>query len=61
MRHQVTARIPEHDFLLLRALTAALHTSQADVVTRGLHALLMTLPLTQQKIVRALLREGQQK
>jgi hypothetical protein len=58
MRHQVTARIPASDYRLLRALSAVLHTSQADVVTRGLVALKANLPSATQRIVNALLKSG---
>jgi hypothetical protein len=58
MRHQVTARISVADYRLLRALSAVLHTSQADVVTRGLGALKATLPLATQRIVNALLKSA---
>ena len=44
MRHQVTARIPERDYRLLRVLSAALQTSQANVITRALAALSASLP-----------------
>lgn len=54
MRHQVTARIPEDDYRLLRALTAVLQLSQADVVTRGLTALLAGLPADTKRIVKKL-------
>ena len=58
MRHQVTARISASDYRLLRALSAVLHTSQADVVTRGLVALKASLPTGTQRIVNALLKNG---
>ena len=58
MRHQVTARISDSDYLLLRALGAALNTSQADVVTRGLAALYESLSPDARQIVRSLVRRG---
>ena len=57
MRHQVTARIPDDTYALLRALAAALHTSQAEVVVRGLDALRQTLPPDVRRVVNALLRQ----
>jgi len=56
MRHQVTARIPEDDYRLLRALAAALQTSQAEVITRALAALTASLPIATQRVVRMLQR-----
>jgi hypothetical protein len=58
MRHQVTARISEADYQLLRALSAALQVSHVDVVTRGLAALRSTLSPAEQKIVRTLMRNA---
>jgi len=57
MRHQVTARIADEDYALLRALAAALHTSQADVVARALTALTQTLPSDIRKVVQVLRRQ----
>jgi hypothetical protein len=57
MRHQVTARIPDDTYALLRALTAALHTSQAEVLVRGLTALVQTLPPDVRKVVDVLRRQ----
>ena len=56
MRHQITARVPELDFRLLQALAAVLNTSQADVVSRGLHALRDALPASTRRLVTALRR-----
>ena len=56
MRHQVTARIPERDYRLLRALGAALQTSQADVIARALAALAASLPADTRKVVEVLKR-----
>jgi hypothetical protein len=58
MRHQVTARIPDDQYALLRALTAVLHTSQAEVLVRGLTALTESLPREVRKVVSALQRHG---
>ena len=57
MRHQVTARIPDDTYALLRALAAALHTSQAEVVVQALHALQQTLPPDVRRVVTALQRQ----
>ena len=54
MRHQVTARVPEADYRLLRALSAALQTSQAEVLTRGLAALNASLAPDVRRVVKAL-------
>ncbi len=51
---QMTARIPDADYRLLRALAAVLHTSQAGVVSRALAALKATLPPHVQKVVQLL-------
>jgi hypothetical protein len=57
MRHQLTARISDHEYALLRALAAALHTSQADVVARALTALTQALPPDVRKVVQVLQRQ----
>ena len=56
MRHQVTARIPDDEYALLLALAAALQTSQAEVLVRGLTALTQTLPPDIRKVVTVLRR-----
>ena len=56
MRHQVTARIPDDDYALLLALAAALQTSQAEVLVRGLTALTQALPPDIRKVVTVLRR-----
>lgn len=58
MRHQVTARIPDDGYGLLLALAAALRTSQAEVLMRGLTALMRTLPPDIRKVVKVLQRQG---
>ena len=58
MRHQVTARIADADYALLRALAAALQTSQADVIAQGLAALKATLTPEARKLVQLLERRG---
>jgi hypothetical protein len=58
MRHQVTARIPDDDYARLLALAAALHTSQAEVLVRGLRALAQTLPADIRKVVNVLQRQS---
>ena len=45
------------DYALLRALAAALQTSQADVITRALAVLADTLPADARKVLRLLLRQ----
>jgi hypothetical protein len=57
MRHQVTARIPDGPYALLRALSAALQLSQADVVVRALAALTDSLPADVRKVVQVLQRQ----
>jgi len=57
MRHQVTARIPDDPYALLRALSAALQLSQADVVVRALAALTDSLPADVRKVVQVLQRQ----
>ena len=47
------------DYALLRALAAALQTSQADVITRGLMALSEALPADRRKVLRLVLRQRQ--
>ena len=59
MRHQLTARITDEDYALLRALAAALNTSQADVVARAMAALLENLPADVRKVVAVLQRQQQ--
>ena len=54
MRHQVTARVTDADYRLLRALGAVLQTSQADVITKALVTLRASLPRSSQTLVRAL-------
>ena len=61
MRHQVTARIPDGQYALLRALSAALQISQADVVVRALTALTETLPADVRKVVQVLQRQHGQR
>jgi phosphoserine phosphatase len=58
MRHQITARIPDDKYALLRALAAALHTSQAEILVRGLAALTETLPPDVRNVVTVLQRQG---
>lgn len=58
MRHQIAARVTESTYRQLRALAAALGTSQADVLSRALKALQQTLPPDQQKVVKLLGRRG---
>lgn len=53
----MTARVADDDYALLRALAAALNTSQADVVVRGMAALLDTLPSDVRKVVAMLRRQ----
>jgi hypothetical protein len=57
MRHQLTARISDDEYALLRALAAALHSSQADVVVRGLNALHDSLPADVRRVVQILRRQ----
>ena len=57
MRHQVTARIPDDSYALLRALAGALQISQADVVVRALAALTDTLPPDVRRVVQVLQRQ----
>ena len=57
MRHQVTARVPDADYRLLRALSATLQTSQAEVIARALAALTNTLSTDEQNIVRLMQRK----
>ena len=61
MRHQVTARIPDDDYALLLALAAALQTSQADVLVRGLTELMHSLPTDIRKVVSVLRRRDRQR
>ena len=58
MRHQVTARIPDDQYSLLRALAAALNTSQAEVIVRGLTALTQSLPADVRRVVNVLQRQS---
>jgi hypothetical protein len=58
MPRQIGARVPESTYRQLRALTAVLATSQADVLGRALQALQKTLPSDQQSVVKLLIRRG---
>ena len=57
--HQIGARVAEPTYRQLRALTAVLGTSQADVLARALHALQQTLTPDQQSLVKMLTRRAQ--
>ena len=59
MPRQIAARVPEGVHRQLRALTAVLNTSQADVLTRALTALELTLPPARRRLVRELTASSQ--
>jgi hypothetical protein len=56
MRHQISARVSEETYSQLKALSAALQVSQADVIARGFDALEHSLPPAERRLV-ALLRK----
>lgn len=56
MRHQISARLSEETYAQLKALSAVLQISQAEVIARGFDALERALPAAEQRLV-ALLRK----
>jgi len=57
MRRQIAARVPDATYAQLRALTAVLDTSQAEVLARALGALEATLSPPQRNALRLLTHE----
>jgi hypothetical protein len=56
MRHQISARLSEESYAQLKALSAVLRSSQADVIARSFDALERSLDPAEQKLV-ALLKQ----
>jgi hypothetical protein len=51
MRHQISARLSDETYAQLRALTAVLQVSQAEVIAKGFEALEQSLPAAEQRLV----------
>ena len=54
MRHQISARLSDETYAQLKALSAALQVSQAEVITRGFDALERSLRPSEQQLVALL-------
>jgi hypothetical protein len=54
MRHQISARLSDDTYAQLKALTAVLRASQADVIARGFDALEQSLGDAEQRLVTLL-------
>ena len=54
MRHQISARLSEETYAQLKALTAVLQVSQADVIARGFDVLERSLRPSEQQLVALL-------
>jgi hypothetical protein len=54
MRHQISARLSDDTYAQLKALTAVLRASQADVIALGFDALERSLGEGEQKLVSLL-------
>ena len=59
LRHQISARLAPETYAQLKALTAVLGVSQADVIARGFDALQASLTSSERRLV-ALLRKRDQ-
>jgi hypothetical protein len=58
MRRQISARLSDETYAQLKALTAVLRVSQAEVISRGFDALERALDAPEQRAVDAL-RKGE--
>ena len=58
MRRQVSARLDDDTYLLLRALASLLGTSQADVLTQAIHHYARAQAPEDRKILRGLTKRG---
>jgi hypothetical protein len=58
MRRQISARLSDETYAQLKALTAVLRVSQAEVIARGFDALEQALDPNQQRTVDALKNPG---
>jgi hypothetical protein len=58
MRHQISARISEESYAQLKALSAVLRASQADVIARSFDALEQSLDTAEQRLVALLKQRG---
>ena len=54
MRHQISARVSDETYAQLKALTAVLRVSQAEVIARGFEALEQSLAPTEQRVMELL-------
>jgi hypothetical protein len=55
MRHQISARVPDDTYELLRALVSVTGEAQAEVLAKGLVALEKTLTSEQRRLVQGLM------
>ena len=54
MRHQISARLSDDTYAQLKALSAVLQASQAEVIARGFEALEQSLNDSEQQLVALL-------
>jgi predicted DNA-binding protein len=54
MRHQISARLSDETYAQLKALSAVLQASQAEVIARGFEALEQSLSDSEQQLVALL-------
>ena len=54
MRHQISARLSDETYAQLKALSAVLQASQAEVIARGFEALEQSLAASEQQLVALL-------
>ncbi len=54
MRHQISARLSDETYAQLKALSAVLEASQAEVIARGFEALEQSLSDSEQQLVALL-------
>ena len=60
LRHQISARLSPDTYKQLKALSAILQISQADVIARGFDALQASLPASERRLVTLLRKRDQQ-
>jgi hypothetical protein len=54
MRHQISARLSDETYAQLKALSAVLQASQAEVIARGFEALEQSLGDSEQRLIALL-------
>jgi predicted DNA-binding protein len=54
MRHQISARLSDETYAQLKALSAVLQASQAEVIARGFEALEQSLSDSEQQLLALL-------